>query len=80
MTGGGEGRGAWTIPKDSTAPGAGAAIHNDFKEKFIRAEVVATDDLLMVGSWAAARDIAKVRTEGKDYIVKDGDVIVFLHG
>jgi len=71
---------AWTIPKDSTAPEAGAAIHNDFKEKFIRAEVVATDDLLMVGSWAAARDIAKVRTEGKDYIVKDGDVIVFLHG
>ena len=71
---------AWTIKKGSTAPQAGAAIHNDFLEKFIRAEVVATDDLLAAGSWAAAREKAKVRTEGKEYIVKDGDVMVFLHG
>ena len=71
---------AWTIPAGSTAPAAGAAIHNDFLEKFIRAEVVSTDDLLSAGSWAAAREIAKVRTEGKDYIVRDGDVMVFLHG
>ena len=71
---------AWTIPAGSTAPVAGAAIHNDFLEKFIRAEVVSTDDLLSAGSWAAAREIAKVRTEGKDYIVRDGDVMVFLHG
>lgn len=71
---------AWTIPEGSTAPAAGAAIHNDFADKFIRAEVVATDDLLSAGSWAAAREIAKVRTEGKDYIVRDGDVIIFLHG
>lgn len=71
---------AWTIPSGSTAPVAGAAIHNDFLEKFIRAEVVATDDLLSAGSYAAAREAAKVRTEGKEYIVKDGDVMVFLHG
>ncbi len=71
---------AWTIPAGSTAPVAGAAIHNDFLEKFIRAEVVSTNDLLAVGSWARAKEAAKVRTEGKDYIVKDGDVMVFLHG
>ncbi|MEK7135571.1 MAG: redox-regulated ATPase YchF, partial [Patescibacteria group bacterium] len=70
---------AWTIPAGSTAPAAGAAIHNDFADKFIRAEVVSTDDLLSAGSWAAARESAKVRTEGKDYIVRDGDVMVFLH-
>jgi GTP-binding protein YchF len=70
---------AWTIAKGSTAPEAGAAIHGDFKDKFIRAEVVATADLLAAGSYAAARDAAKVRTEGKDYIVADGDVMVFLH-
>jgi len=71
---------AWTIPRGSSAPAAGAAIHNDFADKFIRAEVVSTDDLLSAGSWAAAREFAKLRTEGKDYIVRDGDVIVFLHG
>lgn len=71
---------AWTIPAGSSAPAAGAAIHNDFLEKFIRAEVVSTDDLLAAESWAAARESAKVRTEGKDYIVSDGDVMVFLHG
>ncbi len=71
---------AWTITRGSTAPVAGAAIHNDFLNKFIRAEVVSTDDLLAVGSWAAARETAKVRTEGKEYVVKDGDVLVFLHG
>jgi hypothetical protein len=71
---------AWTIPRGSTAPVAGAAIHTDFLDKFIRAEVVSTDDLLAAGSWAKAKETAKVRTEGKDYIVKDGDVMVFLHG
>lgn len=71
---------AWTIKNGSTAPEAGAAIHNDFKDKFIRAEVIATEDLLAAGSWANARETAKVRTEGKEYMVKDGDVMVFLHG
>ncbi len=71
---------AWTVSKQATAPEAAAAIHTDFQEKFIRAEVVSSDDLLAAGSYAAARDSAKVRTEGKEYVVKDGDVIVFLHG
>lgn len=71
---------AWTIPRGSTAPAAGAAIHNDFLDKFIRAEVVATNDLLAAKSWADAREKAKIRTEGKDYVVQDGDVMVFLHG
>ena len=67
----------WTIPLGSTAPEAGTAIHTDFKDKFIRAEVVAWDKLLGAGSYAAAREKGLVRTEGKEYIVKDGDVIEF---
>lgn len=70
---------AWTVVRGSTAPEAGAAIHTDFKDKFIRAEVVAAKDLLAAGSYAAAREAAKVRTEGKAYVVQDGDVMVFLH-
>ncbi|KKP80297.1 MAG: redox-regulated ATPase YchF [Candidatus Moranbacteria bacterium RIFOXYA12_FULL_35_19] len=68
---------AWTIRKNSTAPIAGTAIHNDFKDKFIRAEVIQWDELLKAGSWAKAREIGKLRTEGKEYIVNDGDVIEF---
>lgn len=68
---------AWTIKKGSTAPIAGTAIHTDFKDKFIRAEVVACDKLLEAGSYAVAREKGWVRTEGKEYIVKDGDVIEF---
>jgi ribosome-binding ATPase len=71
---------AWTITRGSTAPQAGAAIHTDFLTKFIRAEVIAASELLAAGSYAAAREKGKVRTEGKDYIVKDGDVLEFLHG
>ena len=71
---------AWTTTRGSTAPEAGAAIHGDFRDKFIRAEVVSTNDLLATGSWSAARDAGKLRTEGKEYVVKDGDVMVFLHG
>jgi len=70
---------AWTIKRGATAPEAGAAIHNDFKDKFIRAEVVGCDTLIADGSWSAARDKGDIRTEGKTYIVKDGDVMVFLH-
>ncbi len=70
---------AWTVQNGASAPEAGAAIHTDFKDKFIRAEVVAYNDLLTAGSYSAARESAKVRTEGKEYIVKDGDVMVFLH-
>lgn len=70
---------AWTIKRGALAPEAGAAIHNDFKDKFIRAEVVAWDTLLKDGSWSAARDKGDIRTEGKTYEVQDGDVMVFLH-
>lgn len=68
---------AWTIQKGSTAPIAGTAIHTDFKDKFIRAEVVFWKDLLDSGSYATARTKGLVRTEGKEYVVKDGDVIEF---
>ncbi|MBI2108782.1 MAG: redox-regulated ATPase YchF [Parcubacteria group bacterium] len=67
----------WTIKRGSSAPEAGAAIHTDFKDKFIRAEVIGCSDLLEVGSYAKAREKGLVRTEGKEYIVKDGDVIEF---
>lgn len=69
---------AWTTLRGSTAPEAGRAIHNDFKEKFIRAQVIPAKDLLECGSYAAARAKGLVRTEGKEYIVQDGDVIEFL--
>lgn len=68
---------AWTIPRGWTAPLAGTAIHGDFKEKFVRAEVISWDALLAAGSYAAAREKGLVRTEGKEYVVQDGDVIEF---
>ena len=68
---------AWTIHRGWTAPEAGTAIHGDFKDKFVRAEVIEWDKLLEAGSYAAAREKGLVRTEGKEYIVKDGDVIEF---
>jgi GTP-binding protein YchF len=68
---------AWTIVKGWNAPMAGTAIHTDFKDKFVRAEVVEWDKLLAAGSYGAAREKGLVRTEGKEYIVKDGDVIEF---
>jgi small GTP-binding protein len=68
---------AWTIKKGSTGPEAGAAIHTDFQDKFIRADVINWEKLLEAGSYAEARSKGLVRTEGKDYIVKDGDVIEF---
>ncbi len=71
---------AWTIKRDSTAPRAAAAIHSDFETKFIRAEVIEWDKLIAAGSKATAREKGLLRIEGKEYIVKDGDVIEFLHG
>lgn len=68
---------AWTVKKNSTAPEAGAAIHTDFREKFIRAEVINWNKLLEAGSWSKARELGWLRTEGKEYIVADGDVIEF---
>ncbi|HZS42839.1 MAG TPA: redox-regulated ATPase YchF [Candidatus Paceibacterota bacterium] len=69
---------AWTTPRGSTAPQAGAAIHSDFRDKFIRAEVIQYEKLIEAGSYATARAKGWVRTEGKEYIVQDGDVIEFL--
>ncbi len=68
---------AWTIKNGWTAPMAGTAIHQDFKEKFVRAEVIHWDTLLSAGSYAAAREKGLIKTEGKEYVVKDGDVIEF---
>lgn len=68
---------AWTIKHGSTAPVAGMAIHTDFKDKFIRAEVVNWQDLINAGSETNAKSKGLIRTEGKEYIVKDGDVIEF---
>lgn len=68
---------AWTVKVGSTAPIAGTAIHTDFKDKFIRAEVVSYAQLVEAGSYAAAREKGWVRTEGKEYVVQDGDVIEF---
>lgn len=69
---------AWTIKKGSTAPEAGAAIHTDFQEKFIRAKVVSYSDLIAAGSMAKVQEEGKLRIEGKDYVVKEGDVIEFV--
>lgn len=69
---------AWTTLRGATAPYAGRSIHTDFQQKFIRAEVVAYDKLIEAGSFAKAREKGWVRTEGKEYIVQDGDVIEFL--
>lgn len=66
---------AWTLKKGLTAPEAGGVIHGDFKNKFIKAEVINYADLFEAGSMASAREHGLVRTEGKEYIVKDGDVI-----
>jgi ribosome-binding ATPase YchF (GTP1/OBG family) len=70
---------AWTIRKGATAVKAAGAIHSDIEKGFIRAEVVRWNDLLAAGSLAAAREKAQVRLEGKEYIVQEGDVILFRH-
>ncbi len=71
---------AWTIKKDSKAPQAGGAIHSDFEEKFIKAEVIQWDKLLETDGFQNALAKGLIRFEGKDYIVQDGDVIVIKHG
>ncbi len=67
----------WQIRNGSTAAISGASIHSDFRDKFIKADIISTEKLLEAGSYAEARERGWVRTEGKDYIVKDGDVIEF---
>ena len=70
---------AWTIERGMTAQKAAGAIHSDIEKNFIKAEVVFWEDLLAAGSFAAAREKGQFRLEGKEYIVKDGDVILFRH-
>ncbi|KKP68116.1 MAG: GTP-binding protein YchF [Candidatus Moranbacteria bacterium GW2011_GWE1_35_17] len=71
---------AWTIKKGSTAPEAGTAIHNDFKNKFICADVIAWDELIEYGSMSKAKEAGKVKQVGKDYIMQDGEVVEFKIG
>ena len=71
---------AWTIHKGDKAPQAAGVIHSDFEQKFVKAEVIFWEDLLKAGSYAAAREKGLIRTEGKEYVVRDEDVIEFKHG
>ena len=68
---------AWTIKKGTKAPQAAGKIHTDFEKGFIRAEVVSYDDLMACGTYAAAREKGLVRLEGKDYVMNDGDIVLF---
>ena len=68
---------AWTITRGTKAPQAAGKIHTDFERGFIRAEVIAYDDLMAAGSMAASREKGLIRSEGKEYVVKDGDIILF---
>ena len=68
---------AWTLKKGTNAQQAAGKIHTDFEKGFIRAEVVAYDDLVNLGSWNAAKEKGVLRSEGKEYVVKDGDCIHF---
>jgi GTP-binding protein YchF len=79
MTAGPKEARAWTIPRGATAPQAAGVIHTDFERGFIKAEVVSYDDLVAAGSMAEARARGRVRIEGKDYVMADGDVVEFRH-
>ena len=68
---------AWTIRKGATAPEAAGVIHTDFQRGFIKAEVVSYDDLMAAGSMLKASEAGRVRMEGKDYVMADGDVVEF---
>ena len=69
---------AWTIKRGTKAPQAAGKIHSDFERGFIRAEVVAFEDLKACGTMAAAKAKGLVRSEGKEYVMKDGDIVNFL--
>ena len=68
---------AWTVTKGARAPQAAGVIHTDFERGFIRAETIAYDDYVAIGGEAGARDAGKLRLEGKEYVVADGDVMHF---
>ncbi|HEZ4015782.1 TPA: DUF933 domain-containing protein, partial [Neisseria meningitidis] len=69
---------AWTIHKGDTAPQAAGVIHTDFERGFIRAQVISYDDFVSLGGEAKAKEAGKMRVEGKEYVVQDGDVMHFL--
>ena len=69
---------AWTIGRGWTGPQAAGVIHSDFERGFIRAETIAYEDYIRLGGEKQARDAGRLRSEGKEYIVKDGDVLHFL--
>ena len=69
---------AWTIHKGDTAPQAAGVIHTDFERGFIRAQIIGFDDYISLGGEAKAKEAGKMRAEGKEYVVADGDVINFL--
>ena len=68
---------AWTITHGTKAPQAAGKIHSDFERGFIRAEVIAFDDLVACGNMVAAKEAGLVRSEGKEYVMKDGDIVLF---
>ena len=68
---------AWTIKKGTKAPQAAGKIHSDFEKGFIRAEVISFDDLMACGTMAAAKEKGLLRLEGKDYVMQDGDIVLF---
>jgi hypothetical protein len=69
---------AWTIHRGDTAPQAAGVIHTDFEKGFIRAQVIAYEDFIQFKGEQGAKDAGKMRTEGKEYVVKDGDLMNFL--
>jgi len=71
---------AWTIPVGASAPEAAGVIHTDFEKRFIRAETIAFDDYVRLAGEAGARSAGRLRAEGREYVVRDGDVMNFLHG
>nr|MBP7057651.1 DUF933 domain-containing protein [Candidatus Gracilibacteria bacterium] len=68
---------AWTVKKGATAPQAAGVIHTDFEKGFIKAEVASYDDFVACGGWSGVKEKGKLRLEGKEYIVRDGDVMFF---
>ena len=71
---------AWTIEKGMKAPGAAGVIHTDFEKKFIKADCVAFDDFVAAGGWKACREHGRVRSEGREYVMQDNDVVEFKIG
>ena len=71
---------AWTVKRGSKAPQAAGEIHGDFEKKFIRAETISYDDFVTLGGENPAKDAGRLRAEGKEYVVADGDVMHILHG